>query len=106
MDAGLFQPGRECVQRRGIRDLPAEETRAFAHSAVDDDALLAVIHPESQQRIAALDRLKADHAGAELPPVIEGIGSEPGVSQSLQHAASPSIRFKGAVCSDFTPILL
>ena len=91
LDAGLFQPGRERVQRRGIGDLPAEEARAFAHRAVDDDALLAVVHPERQQRIAALDRLQADQPGAELPPVVELVRPEPGISQTQQSPCLASL---------------
>ena len=84
LDAGRFQPGGERVQRGGVRDLPAEEARAFAHRAVDHDALLAVVHPERQQRIAALDRLQADQAGAELPPVVQRIRPEARISQTQQ----------------------
>ncbi len=82
--AGFFQPRRQRVQRRCVRNLPAEEPRAFAHGAVDHDALLAVIHPERQQRVAALDRLQPDQAGPELPPVLEVGRSETGISQTQQ----------------------
>ena len=82
--AGLFQPRRQRIQRRAVGNLPAEEARAFAHRAVDHDALLAVVHPERQQRIAALDRLQPDQAGPELPPVLEVIRSETGISQTQQ----------------------
>ena len=84
-DARALQPGGERVQRRSVGDLPAEEARAFAHGAVDDDALLAVVHPERELRVAAFDRLQADQAGPELPPIVEMVGSEPGISQCLQH---------------------
>ena len=50
VNLGSFQPGRELIQCRGVGDLPAEEALAFRHRAVDDDALLAVVHPEGQQR--------------------------------------------------------
>jgi hypothetical protein len=46
--------------------------------------LLAVVHPERQQRITALDRLQADEPGPELPPVFEGGRSEPCISQTEQ----------------------
>lgn len=94
-DAGLFQPRGEAVQGTGVGDFPAKETRAFAHRAVDDDALLAVVHAERQQRIAALDRLQADQAGAELPPVLQGGRAEPGISQTEQcHVAPPACPFR------------
>ena len=53
LDLVPFQPGRERIQRRRIGDLPAEEAFAFGQRPVDDDALLAVVHPERQQRIAS-----------------------------------------------------
>jgi hypothetical protein len=56
--------------------------------------LLAVVHPERQQRIAALDRLQPDEASPELPPVLEVISSETGVSQTqLCHRLPPSSQF-------------
>ena len=82
--AGFFQPRGQRIQRRTVGNLPAEEARAFAHRAVDHDALLAVVHPERQQGIAALDRLQPDQAGPELPPVLEVIRSETGISQTQQ----------------------
>jgi hypothetical protein len=71
IDAGGFQPGGELVQRSRVGHLPAEEARPFRHRAVDDNALLAVVHPERQQRSAALDRLQADQSGSELSPIVE-----------------------------------
>ena len=84
LDARRFQLRRQRIERSGVRHFPAEEARAFAHRAVDHDPLLAVVHPEGQQRIAALDRLEADEAGAEFPPVVERIRSKPGISQTQQ----------------------
>jgi len=37
--------------------------------------LFAVVHPERQQRIAALDRLQADEPGTELPPIFQRVCS-------------------------------
>ena len=94
VNLGLFQPRREHVQRCRVGDLPAEETRPFRHRAVDDDALLAVVHPEGQQGGTALYCLQADQPGAELPPVVERSRVEPGISQSLQwHRAPPACCF-------------
>ena len=84
VDLGLFEPDRERLQRRRVGDLPAEEARTFGHRAVDDDALLTVIHAERQQRRAALHRLQADQSGPELPPIVQRCRSEPGISQRLQ----------------------
>ena len=71
LDLGSFQPGRQSVQRRRIGNLPAEEALAFRHRAVDDNALLAVVHAECEQGRTALDCLQADQSGPELPPVVE-----------------------------------
>src|SRR6516165_4121107 len=46
--ARVLQSRRERIERTGILNLPAEEMGAFANRTVDDDALLAVIHPEGQ----------------------------------------------------------
>src|ERR1700730_9328702 len=70
-DAFALQPRGERIERGRIANFPAEEARAFAHRTVDDDELLAVVHPERQQGVAALYRLQADKAGPELPPILE-----------------------------------
>ena len=92
LDSGRFKPGRELVQCCGVGDLPAEEARALRHRAVDHDALLAVVHPEGQQRIAPLDRLQADQPGPELPPVVERIRPEARITQTQQcHLLPPPL---------------
>ena len=91
-DAGCSSRAASASSAARVGDLPAEEARAFAHRAVDHDALLAVVHPERQQRIAALDRLQPDQAGAELPPVVEVVRAETGISQTQQcHRLPPSV---------------
>jgi hypothetical protein len=87
-DLGGLESGCERIQRRGVLDLPAEETCAFGHGRIDDDALLAVVHPKRELRIAVLHRLEADQIGPELPPLRQIIRSEPGIAQSLQHRAA------------------
>lgn len=81
-DAGALQPCRQRVEGRTVGHLPAEEPCAFALGAVDHDALLAVVHPEREQRIAALDCLQPDEASAELPPVVERVGAEASISET------------------------
>src|SRR5262249_49468368 len=88
-NARRLEPRRQRIERGAVSDLPAEEAGAVAHGAVDHDALLAVVHAEGEQRIAALHRLEAHHIGAELPPVLQRRRSEPGISQSCDHDASP-----------------
>ena len=99
VDLCLFQPCCQRRQRGGIRDLPAEETRAVRHRAVDDDALLAVVHPERQQRRAALDRLQADQPGPELPPIVQIGRAEPDISQSLHRHRAPPLLSISSACS-------
>src|SRR5690348_6657084 len=84
-DARALQPRRQRLEGRVIRHLPAEKARTVAHRAIDHDALLAVIHAEGEQRIAALDRLQSHQVGAELPPVVELVRSEAGISQTPDH---------------------
>src|SRR5258705_8392586 len=72
LDARGLQPRRERVERSGISDFPAEETRSLRPLAGDDDPLPAVVHSEGEQRISALDRLQADQARAELPSALDG----------------------------------
>jgi len=71
----------ERVEGLVIRHLPAEEARSFRSRAVDDDTLLAVVHPEGEQGIAALDRLQADQAGAEIAPFVQLGRPETGISE-------------------------
>jgi hypothetical protein len=89
LDVSRFEPGRERIEGRAISHLPAKETRAIGHRSVDDDTLLAVVHPEGEQGVAALHRLQPDQRGAEQPPIVEPIRAESGISQPLQHGVSP-----------------
>ena len=88
-NAHALQLRRERIERGGIRNFPAEEARAVAHRAIDHDALLAVVHPEGEQGIAALDRLEAEQGSAERPPVVELVRPEACISESFQHGAPP-----------------
>src|SRR5438874_3578156 len=93
LDLGLFKPGRERLQRRRIGNFPAEKACSIRKGAVDDDALLAIVHPECEQRGAALHRLQTNEAGAKLPPVLERSRAETGISQSLhRHGLLPVSR--------------
>src|SRR5215470_11809295 len=57
-DAGLFQPRRQCIERRRVRDLPAEKTLAVRQPTIDNQALLSVVHAERTHVAAAINRLK------------------------------------------------
>ena len=43
-----LQPRRECVERRRVSHLPAEETQSFALVSRDNQALLSIIHAETR----------------------------------------------------------
>src|SRR6516164_11498877 len=57
-DVGLFQPCRQCIERRRVRDLPAEKTLAVRQPTIDNQALLSVIHAERTHVAATINRLK------------------------------------------------
>ncbi len=61
--------GAERVERGGVRDLEAEIALAVGQRAVDDQALLAVVHAEGAAGVAALDHLHAEPVGGEIGPV-------------------------------------
>ena len=70
-DAGLFQPRRQRIERRRVRNLPAEKTLSIRQPTVDDQALLSVIHAEGTHGAAAINRLKPKLADSKTGPVIE-----------------------------------
>src|SRR5215469_8555858 len=41
-NAGLFQPRRQCIERRRVRDLPTEKSLAVRQPTIDNQALLSV----------------------------------------------------------------
>src|SRR5262249_17965002 len=57
-DASLFQPRRECIEPRRVRDLSAEKTLSVGQSTIDNQALLSVAHGERTHVSAAINRLK------------------------------------------------
>jgi hypothetical protein len=70
-DAGLFQPRRQCIERRRVRNLPAEKTLSIRQPTVDNQALLSVVHPKGAHGAAAINRLKPKLAESKTGPVIE-----------------------------------
>ncbi len=82
-NAGGFQPRGESIQCGGIRDLPAEEALALGQAAIDDQALLTVIHAESPHGSAAVNRLQAELVRGEDGPVVDLGSAQPKVTQCL-----------------------
>jgi hypothetical protein len=70
-DAGIFQPRRQRIERRRVRNLPAEKTLSIRQPTVDDQALLPVVHAEGTHGAAAINRLKPKLADSKTGPVIE-----------------------------------
>src|SRR5215471_2909446 len=70
-DAGFFQPRRQCIERRRVRDLPAKKTLTIRQPTVDNQALLSVVHAERTHVAAAINRLKPKLADSQTAPVIE-----------------------------------
>src|SRR5262245_27923439 len=88
-DLALFEPCGERIERRTVGHFPAKEADALTAVRIHDDALLAVVHAERQARAAPVDALQAEQAGAVPAPVVERLGANADVSQSLDaHAVS------------------
>ena len=70
-DAGLFQPRRQRIEGRASATSQPKKRSPSGQPAVDDQALLAVIHAEGTHGAAAINRLKPKLAGSKTGPVIE-----------------------------------
>src|SRR5262249_14171885 len=86
---GLFQPRRQCIERGGVLNLPAEEAHAFAAVRADHDALLAVVHAQREALRALVDELHAEEVGAEARPVLQRLGPHADVTETLNIHARP-----------------
>ena len=93
-DAGFFEMRRQRVERGGVGDLPAVERRALVLVGMDDDALLPVVHAQSERAAALVDELHAEEAGAVSRPIVEILGADSDIAQRVEmHRGS---RFFGA----------
>jgi hypothetical protein len=89
--ARSLDAGGDGVERRRIRDLPAEEAGALATVFIDDQALPAVVHAERERLRAFVHKLHAEQIGAEGAPIFERLGTDANIAQALDfHASSPS----------------
>src|SRR5262249_58357609 len=70
-DAGAFQPGRQCIERRCVSNFPTKKTLSIRQSAIDDQTLLPVVHTEGMYCAATINRLQPKLAGSKTGPVIE-----------------------------------
>src|SRR5262249_30586898 len=86
-----LEPSRQLFQRRGIRDLPAQEPGPLRGIRLDQEALAAVVHAQPQRRPAALDELHAQKFFAKARPILEVAGAQPDVAERLQLHSGPGI---------------
>ena len=83
LDAGRLEPRRDRIERCGVRHFPAEKADALAAGAIDDDALLAVVHAERDGLAALVDALQAEEAAGVFRPVLQTVGADADISQGL-----------------------
>ena len=83
--------GGERVERARVGDFPAVKTGAFAAVVMHHHALLAVVHPEGEGRLALVDELHAEEMAAIGRPILEILRADPDIAQRLQfHRCSPA----------------
>ena len=74
----------ERIERRGVGDLPAVERRPLVLVGMHDDALLAIVHPQSQRAAALVDELHAEEPGAVVRPIVEVLGADADIAQRVE----------------------
>jgi hypothetical protein len=97
LGAGGFDARRDRVERRGLRDLPAEEADALATVDIDHQPLLPVVHAERQRRAALVEALHAEEVGAVGRPIAQILGADADIAQSLDAHDGPRLRNLAAV---------
>ena len=71
LDAAFFQMRRQRLDRRCVGDLPPVESNTLTFVALDNHALLAVVHAQRQRTAALVDELHAEKTRAVGRPLIE-----------------------------------
>ncbi len=79
-----LEPRRQTVERRGVRDLPAEKSRPLGRASLDQEPLAAVVHAQAQRRGGAFHELHAQKGLAEARPILKIAGAQPDVAKRLQ----------------------
>jgi hypothetical protein len=64
------------IERRGVGNFPAEKSDAFAAIGMDNHALPAVVHAESERSPRLVHALQAEKTGAIAGPVVESLGAD------------------------------
>ena len=89
LNPGLLQPRGKMIERGGVAHLPAEESDALAAVFADDDALLAIVHPQREAFAAPVDELHAQEFGAEARPVLERFRANADIAETLNVHGRP-----------------
>src|SRR5206468_2803632 len=79
------------VQRRGVRDLPAEAADALAAVLRHHHPLLAVVHAQRERLGALVDELHSEEPGAVAGPVLERLGVHADISETLNIHGPPPL---------------
>ena len=80
----------ECIERRRIGHFPAVERRAVILVGMDDDALLAVVHAQSERAAALIDKLHAEKTRAVGRPVFQVSRADTDIAERIEiHDRSP-----------------
>ena len=87
-DAGGFELCRDRIERRSVGHFPAEKGDTLPAGAVDDDALLAVVHAEGTRRSALVDPLKAEQPAGIFRPVFDAFGADADIAKGLNPGLS------------------
>jgi hypothetical protein len=70
-DASRLQPCSQCVESRRVGDLLTEKLLSVGKAAVEDEALLAIVHAEGPHGAATINRLEAKLAACKARPIVE-----------------------------------
>ena len=93
-----FKARSKTVERRGVGHFPTEKADALAAIGIDDDALLAVVHPERQRRARLVDALQPEQTGAVARPIAQILGTHADVTESLRNTVcdhgKPHVQFR------------
>ena len=90
--ARVFQPRGTSFERGRIGGLPAKKGDTLAAILVDDDALLAIVHPQCDPPVGLVHDLHAEKPGAEARPILERACANADISKRLNVHARPPYR--------------
>ena len=83
VDPLVLKPRGKRIERRGVRDLPAEKADTLAAIGLDDNALPTIVHAEGKRGARFVDALQSQQTRAVACPVVQILGADPDITQSL-----------------------